>query len=140
MPKVTSQPSAASAPATPTASRNAVSLSIRWSAGMTSMVASDLRAAGAAPQRDRRGGVPRHRLQDDAGAAHSDFLQLLADHEAVVLAAHGHRMLHARRSVRAQHGLLVQRTIADQRQELLGLILAGKGPKAGAAATAENDW
>ena len=101
-----------------------------------------LRVIGQQVQRrngDRRRGIARHRFQQDATMRHPDLLELLTDHETMVLAANGDRRLHIRQRVRAQHGLLVQRTITDQRQELLGLVLSRQRPQPGPAAAAEND-
>src|SRR5690606_8274026 len=58
--------------------------------------------------------------------------------EAVFLVAHHQRRLHAFEG-QALEGLLEQRVLAGQGQELLGIQLAGKGPESRAATTGKND-
>ncbi|MNN82616.1 hypothetical protein D3C81_1995660 [compost metagenome] len=59
----------------------------------------------------------------------ADPLQLLVDDKAVLKVAHDQRALHTF-EVQALQGLLEQRKLAGQGEELLGILLARKRPQA----------
>ncbi|MNO96126.1 hypothetical protein D3C76_877880 [compost metagenome] len=67
------------------------------------------------------------------------LFELFLDDEAVLLVAHHHRRLHAFEG-EAREGLLEQRVLAGQGEELLGILLAGKRPESRAAATGKDYW
>ena len=90
-------------------------------------------------ERHRGRGVAADGLEEDGGRAHRQRADLLGHREPVRLIAHDHRVAGALDSRKPEGGLLQHGLLAGQRQELLGVHLAGQGPKAGAGAPGEND-
>ncbi|MCY1294388.1 hypothetical protein D9M70_436800 [compost metagenome] len=80
-------------------------------------------------QGHRRRGVAPERLEQQRLGGDADGRQLLVDDEAVLLVAHHDGLLHALER-QALQGLLEQRLLADQGEELLGIELARQRPQA----------
>ena len=100
-----------------------------------------LRVVLRQPQRcgqKRRGRVAGRWLQQDGAGVDPDFGQLLRDDETERLIGHGHGRGEARPR-ETQRGLLKQAGVADQSRELLGITLAGQGPKPRARSAAQDD-
>jgi hypothetical protein len=96
------------------------------------------RVAGAGG--DRRTGIAPRRLEQDVGLG-ADGGKLLGDEEAVLTVGHHDRPSKQSRIGDPAHGLLEGRQRAEQRQELLGPVLARRRPqpRAGAAAHDQGD-
>ena len=86
-----------------------------------------------------RRGIAPHRFQDQRGWRNADLAQLLGNHEPVFFIGNHQRRIGARQAAQAQPGGLQQGVLAQQRQELLGMRLAGQGPKARAGAAGKDD-
>jgi hypothetical protein len=96
------------------------------------------RVAGAGG--DRRTGIAPRRLEQDVGLG-ADGGKLLGNEEAVLAVGHHDRPSKQSRIGDPAHGLLEGRQRAEQRQELLGPVLARRRPqpRAGAAAHDQGD-
>ena len=93
------------------------------------------RVAGAGG--DRRTGIAPRRLEQDIGLG-ADGGELLGDEEAVLAVGHHDRSSKQSRIGDPAHGLLEGRQRAEQRQELLGPVLARRRPQPGAGAAAHD--
>ena len=91
-------------------------------------------------QREGGCGIAANRFQDHrARLAHQS--QLFRDDKAVLLVAHHHRcrQIEPDDALGAAHRGLQQRIVANQRQQLLGILLARQGPQAGTGATGQDN-
>jgi len=85
-------------------------------------------------QRDGRRRIAPDGLQDDRGATVPHVTQLLRHQETVLLVAHHDGLAERRHAAEAFQRLLEQRELLiGERQELLGIELAGDRPQAAAA-------
>ena len=75
-----------------------------------------------------RRGVAPHRLEDDRRGRHAGETKLLGDDEAVLVVGDDKRRRKLRRSATRSTGLLQQRALAEERQELLGILRARHRP------------
>ena len=88
--------------------------------------------------RSGRGSIAAVRFEQQRGVADAGGAQLLGDHEAVLRRADHHRPDRLLDLVAAQHRVLEQAGGAQQRQELLGMLLARQRPQPRAAATGQQ--
>ena len=94
------------------------------------------------PERRRRDGgrrIARHRLEQDSLRHDADLAKLLVDEEAMLLVADHQRRRIAHIVECAGRGVLQQRAIGDERQELLGIGCARQRPEPRARSTRQND-
>lgn len=98
------------------------------------------RAGGERSQRQRRRGVAPHRFEQQRRRLDVDLAQLFCCQETVFLVAYDERCGN-RQSWRTgtQRGVLQQRALAVQRQQLLRIAFARQRPEAGAGAAAQDD-
>jgi hypothetical protein len=89
-------------------------------------------------ERNRGRGIARDRFQNDGGTVYQRLEQLIRDQETMIVTGHHDGRTHVRKLLGARHGLLEQRALTTERQELLWQIFAGYGPQARAATAAEN--
>jgi hypothetical protein len=87
---------------------------------------------------DRRRRVARCRFKQEIGLQ-PDLVELLGDQKAVVLVGHGNRPAQPRESVESTQGVLQQRKLVDQAEELLRIVRSRKGPQTGSG-TATQDY
>jgi len=88
--------------------------------------------------RNRRGGVARHRLQQQQPRA-AGFLQRGAREESVVLAGHQQGPFRAGNRRRALDRLRQQAPVRAECQELLGMVAPAERPQPRSGAAAQND-
>ena len=88
--------------------------------------------------RDGRSRVPRHRLENLRRRDDAELLQLLRNHEAMLVVAHQDRRGAFRQRGDARRGVLQQAARGDERQDRLRPRLARQRPQARAAAAAQN--
>ena len=89
--------------------------------------------------RDRRAGIPPHRLQQDIGLK-PDLGKLLEHHEPIGGVGDDDRTLEQSRIRHPQQRILKCRTHPEQRQELLGMDLARSRPQPRSGAAAHDQW
>ena len=87
--------------------------------------------------RDRRTGIAPHRLQQHVGLE-TDLRQLLEHHEAIAVVGDDDRPLEQRAVRNPQQRVLERGARAEQRQELLGVDLAGCRPQPRSRAAAHD--
>ena len=92
-------------------------------------------------RRRRHGGcgAPRDRLQDDCRRRDADRPELLRHHEAVCVVAHHDGRPQAADGRKALGGGLQQRALAEQGDELLGMLSPRERPESAAGATRQDD-
>ena len=89
--------------------------------------------------RDRRTGIPPHRLQQDIGLK-PDLGQLLQHHEAIGRVGDDDRTLEQRRIRHPQQRVLERRARPEQRQKLFRTDLARGRPQPRSGAAAHDQW
>jgi len=96
---------------------------------------------GERGQRERRRGIASHGLEHDLRRTHPDLAQLLGDDEAILLVRDHERArvdLGCGKAPQPRRGLLEQRTLTGERQQLFGIALARSRPQSGSRAPGEN--
>ena len=105
------------------------------------LVGQDLARRHQRGQGERRRGVAADRLEHDLRRTYADLAQLFGDDEAVLFVGNDQRArvdLAAGEILQPQRGLLQQRALAGERQELLGIALARGRPQTRAGDAGEN--
>ena len=88
-------------------------------------------------QRDGGAGVAAHRLGDEIGLG--EFRQLFAHFRQLRLVGDDENIFGRHQRQHAVHGLLQKRTFAEQREQLLGHLLAAQRPEPLAAPARHDD-
>ena len=105
--------------------------------GIVSFVAPGQRFEGSGG--DRGGGVPGGRLEQNGRGRDADRLELLRDHEPVLLVADHDGRPRGVQGCKPPGGDLQEGVLIDERDELLGTELPGERPEPASGTARQND-